>query len=140
MNSINKVTLIGNVGQDPEYREFSNGGRMCSLRLATSERWKDKASGELKENTEWHSVIILAERLVDLCQRFVTKGSKLYIEGQLSTRKWQDVSGNDRYTTEVQLRPYSGQLVFLDPKKQYDDTGTAQASGHVSEPRDEIPF
>ena len=112
--SVNKVILIGNLGRDPEVRTFQNGGKVCNLRIATSETWKDRNSGERKERTEWHSVAIFNEALAGVAERFLKKGSKVYIEGQLETRKWQDQSGQDRYSTEVVLRPYSGNLTMLD--------------------------
>jgi single-strand DNA-binding protein len=112
--SVNKVILIGNVGQDPEVRQFQNGGQVASFTLATSETWKDKATGERKEKTEWHRISILSEGLVRVVQNYVKKGSKLYIEGQLETRKWQDKDGQDRYTTEVVLRGFGGTLTMLD--------------------------
>ena len=99
--SVNKVILIGNLGRDPESRTFSNGGKVCNLRIATSENWKDKQTGERRERTEWHSVAIFSEGLANVAERYLRKGSKVYIEGQLRTRKWQDQSGNDRYSTEV---------------------------------------
>lgn len=114
MASVNKVILIGNLGADPEVRSFQNGGQVCNLRLATSESWKDKSSGEKKERTEWHSVAIFAEGLVSVAERFLKKGSKVYIEGKLQTRKWQDQAGNDRYTTEIVLQGYDAKLVMLD--------------------------
>ncbi|MEO1001454.1 MAG: single-stranded DNA-binding protein [Pseudomonadota bacterium] len=112
--SVNKVILIGNLGRDPEVREFQNGGKVCNLRIATSETWRDRNSGERREKTEWHSVAIFSEPLVRLAEQYLRKGSKVYLEGQLETRKWQDQSGADRYTTEVVLRPYKGELTFLD--------------------------
>jgi single-strand DNA-binding protein len=112
--SVNKVILIGNLGADPEVRTFPSGGRVCSLRLATSENWKDKNTGERREKTEWHRVEIYSEPLIGVAERFLRKGSKVYIEGQLETRKWQDQSGQDRYTTEVALRPFRGELTMLD--------------------------
>ncbi|MGB3754124.1 MAG: single-stranded DNA-binding protein [Parerythrobacter sp.] len=112
--SLNKVMLIGNVGADPEIRSFQNGGKVANIRLATSERWKDRNSGEQQERTEWHTVAIFSEGLVNVVERYVKKGSKLFIEGQLQTRKWQDQSGNDRYSTEVVLRGYGGTLTMLD--------------------------
>lgn len=112
--SINKVILIGNLGRDPEVRSFQNGGKVCNLRIATSETWKDKTTGERRERTEWHSVAIFNEALARLAEQYLRKGSKVYIEGKLETRKWQDQSGQDRYSTEVVLRPYSGELTFLD--------------------------
>ncbi|CTQ32859.1 single-stranded DNA-binding protein [Jannaschia rubra] len=112
--SVNKVILIGNLGRDPEVRSFQNGGKVCNLRIATSETWRDKASGERKERTEWHSVAIFSEPLVRVAEQYLKKGSKVYIEGQLETRKWQDQSGQDRYSTEVVLRPYRSELTMLD--------------------------
>ena len=112
--SVNKVILIGNLGADPEVRSFANGGQVCSLRIATSETWKDKQSGERREKTEWHSVSIFSEPLIRVAQNYLKKGSKVYIEGQLETRKWQDQNGQDRYTTEVVLRPYRSELTMLD--------------------------
>lgn len=114
--SVNKVILVGNVGNEPEIRSFQNGGRVANLSLATSERWNDKASGERKERTEWHRVSVLNEGLIKVIENYVQKGSKLYIEGQLETRKWQDQSGQDRYSTEVVLRPYRGELTMLDAR------------------------
>ncbi|MEM8992137.1 MAG: single-stranded DNA-binding protein [Pseudomonadota bacterium] len=114
--SVNKVILIGNLGADPEVRSFQNGGQVCSLRLATSESWKDRQSGERREKTEWHRVEIYSEPLVRVAQNYLRKGSKVYIEGQLETRKWQDQSGQERYTTEVALRPYRSELTMLDSR------------------------
>ena len=112
--SVNKVILVGNLGADPEVKSFQNGGRIANLRIATSENWKDRATGERKERTEWHSVVINSEGLVGVVERFLKKGSKVYIEGQLRTRKWQDQSGNDRYTTEVSVGGMGGVLTMLD--------------------------
>ena len=112
--SVNKVILIGNLGQDPEVKSFQNGGRIANLRLATSENWKDKATGERKERTEWHTVVLQSDGLVGVAERFLRKGSKVYIEGQLRTRKWQDQSGNDRYSTEVSVGGIGGVLTMLD--------------------------
>ncbi|QCB36576.1 single-stranded DNA-binding protein [Sphingobium sp. PAMC28499] len=112
--SVNKVILIGNLGADPEVKSFQNGGKICNLRIATSESWKDRMSGERKERTEWHSVVINSEGLVGVAERFLRKGSKIYIEGQLRTRKWQDNNGNDRYTTEVALSGPGAVLTMLD--------------------------
>jgi len=108
------VILIGNLGRDPEVRSFSNGGKVCNLRIATSETWRDRNSGERKERTEWHSVAIFSEPLAKIAEQYLRKGSKVYIEGQLETRKWQDQNGQERYTTEVVLRPFSGNLTLLD--------------------------
>jgi single-strand DNA-binding protein len=114
MASLNKVQLIGNLGADPEIRSFQNGGRVANLRIATSESWKDKATGERKEKTEWHTVAVFNDGLVGVVERYLKKGSKVYVEGQLQTRKWQDQSGNDRYSTEVVLQGYGSSLVMLD--------------------------
>ncbi|MFM7446137.1 MAG: single-stranded DNA-binding protein [Tabrizicola sp.] len=111
--SVNKVILIGNLGRDPEVRSFQNGGKVVNLRIATSETWRDRNSGERKERTEWHSVAIFSEPLAKIAEQYLKKGSTVYIEGSLETRKWQDQSGQDRYTTEVVLRPYSGNLTLL---------------------------
>ncbi len=112
--SVNKVILIGNLGQDPEVKSFQNGGRIANLRIATSENWKDKQTGERKERTEWHSVVLQSDGLVGVAERYLRKGSKVYIEGQLRTRKWQDQNGNDRYTTEVSVGGLGGVLTMLD--------------------------
>ncbi|MFK4794510.1 single-stranded DNA-binding protein [Sphingobium sp. ZW T5_29] len=112
--SVNKVILVGNLGADPEVKSFQNGGKVCNLRIATSENWKDRNSGERKERTEWHSVAIFSEGLAGVAERFLRKGSKVYLEGQLRTRKWQDQSGNDRYTTEVVLQGPGAVLTMLD--------------------------
>ncbi|TMM45334.1 single-stranded DNA-binding protein [Qipengyuania marisflavi] len=112
--SLNKVMLIGNLGADPEIRSFQNGGKVANLRIATSENWKDKNTGERQERTEWHTVAIFSEGLVGVVERFLRKGSKVYVEGQLQTRKWQDQSGNDRYSTEVVIRGMNGSLTMLD--------------------------
>jgi single-strand DNA-binding protein len=113
MAGVNKVIIVGNLGRDPEVRSFPNGGRVVNLRLATSETWRDKASGERKERTEWHSVAIFNEALGKIAEQYLRKGSTVYVEGQLETRKWQDQSGADRYTTEVVLRPFRGELTLL---------------------------
>ncbi|WP_134726574.1 single-stranded DNA-binding protein [Paracoccus luteus] len=112
--SVNKVILVGNLGQDPEIRTFQNGGKIANLRIATSEQWKDRNSGERRERTEWHTVVIHSEPLVRVAEQYLKKGSKVYIEGQLETRKWQDQSGADRYSTEVALRPFRSELHMLD--------------------------
>jgi single stranded DNA-binding protein len=112
--SVNKVILIGNLGADPEVKSFQNGGKIANLRIATSETWKDRNTGERKERTEWHSVVINGEGLIGVVERFLRKGSKVYIEGQLRTRKWQDQSGNDRYSTEVVVAGIGGALTMLD--------------------------
>ena len=112
--SVNKVILVGNLGRDPEVRTFSNGGKVCNLRIATSETWRDRNTGERKERTEWHSVAIFQEGLVKVAEQYLRKGSKVYIEGKLQTRKWQDQSGQDRYTTEIVLQGFDGTLTMLD--------------------------
>lgn len=120
MSSVNKVVIIGNLGQDPEIKSFQSGGRIANLRVATSEAWKDKQTGERKERTEWHSVTIQTDGLVGVAERFLRKGSKVYLEGKLQTRKWQDQNGNDRYSTEVVLGGPQAQLVMLDGKNGED--------------------
>ena len=112
--SLNKVMLIGNLGADPEMRSFQNGGRGANLRIATSETWKDRNTGERQERTEWHTVAIFSEGLVNVVENYLKKGSKVYVEGKLQTRKWQDQQGNDRYSTEVVLRGFDGTLTMLD--------------------------
>lgn len=112
--SVNKVILIGNLGRDPESRSFSNGGKVVELRVATSESWKDRNTGERKERTEWHTVKLFSEGLANVAERYLRKGSKVYLEGQLQTRKWQDQSGADRYSTEIVLQGFDAKLVMLD--------------------------
>ena len=114
MSSVNKVILVGNLGRDPEIRTMQSGSKVCNLSVATSERWKK--DGEQQERTEWHRVVIFDERLCDVAEKYLSKGSKVYLEGELQTRKWQDRSGEDKYTTEVVLRKFRGQLVMLDSK------------------------
>ncbi len=146
--SVNKVIIVGNLGRDPEVRSFPNGGKVVNLRIATSETWRDKASGERKERTEWHSVAIFNEALGKIAEQYLKKGSTVYIEGQLETRKWQDQSGADRYTTEVVLRQYRGELTLLggrdsagggassgggyEDRGGYDDAGAGYARGGAS--------
>ncbi|WP_426264543.1 single-stranded DNA-binding protein [Sphingomonas sp. PWP1-2] len=112
--SVNKVIIVGNLGRDPESKSFQNGGKVVNLRIATSETWKDKNTGERKEQTEWHSVAIFNEALGGVAERYLRKGSKVYIEGALKTRKWQDASGNDKYSTEIVLQGFNGVLTMLD--------------------------
>jgi len=112
MSSVNKVTLLGRLGKDPEVRNFQNGGKVVNFSVATSERWKD-SDGNQKERTEWHNVAIFNEKLGEIAEKYLRKGALVYLEGQLQTRKWQDQSGNDRYTTEVVLRPYRGELQLI---------------------------
>ncbi len=165
--SVNKVIIIGNLGRDPEVRSFPNGGKVVNLRIATSETWKDKATGERKERTEWHSVAIFNEPLGRIAEQYLKKGSTVYIEGQLETRKWQDQSGQERYSTEVVLRPYGGNLTLLGGRgdggsgggggSSYSDdrggygggssggydsgpSGNSRGSGSSSDMDDEIPF
>lgn len=129
--SVNKVILIGNLGRDPEVRSFQNGGKVCNLRIATSETWKDRNTGERREKTEWHSVAIFQEGLVRIAEQYLKKGSKVYIEGQLQTRKWQDQSGADRYSTEVVLQGFGGTLTMLDGR----DGGGSSGGGYDSGPQ-----
>ena len=124
--SVNKVIIVGNLGRDPEVRSFANGGKVVSLNIATSENWRDKASGERKERTEWHRVSIFNEALGKIAEQYLKKGSTVYIEGQLETRKWQDQSGADRFTTEVVLRQFNGQLTLLGGR---DGAGAGAGSG-----------
>lgn len=157
--SVNKVILIGNLGRDPEVRNFPNGGKVVNLRVATSETWKDRTTGERKERTEWHSVAIFSEPLAKVAEQYLRKGSKVYLEGQLETRKWQDQSGADRYSTEVVLRPFSGALTMLDGRGEgggggqggggghddrsgggFDDRSGGGGGGRGSDMDDEIPF
>jgi single-strand DNA-binding protein len=151
--SVNKVILVGNLGRDPEVRTFQNGGKVCNLRVATSENWKDRNTGERRERTEWHSVAIFSEPLARIAEQYLRKGSKVYLEGQLETRKWQDQSGQDRYTTEVVIRPYRGELTLLDGRGEggggddrsssggYDDRGGSAGGGSgYGDMDDEIPF
>lgn len=138
--SVNKVIIVGNLGRDPEVRSFQNGGKVVNLNIATSETWRDKQSGERKERTEWHRVSILNEPLAKIAEQYLKKGSKVYIEGQLETRKWQDQSGAEKYTTEVVLRPYRGELTLLDGREGgsggggggYDDRDSGYDSGPSS--------
>lgn len=127
--SVNKVILIGNVGKDPEIRTTQTGSRLANLSVATSESWKDKATGERKENTQWHRVVIFNDALVGVAERFLKKGSKVYLEGQLETRKWTDSEGKDNYSTEVVLRPYRGELTLLD-SRQSDNAGGYGGGGY----------
>ena len=151
--SVNKVILVGNLGRDPEVRTFQNGGKVCNLRVATSENWKDRNTGERRERTEWHSVAIFSEPLARIAEQYLRKGSKVYLEGQLETRKWQDQSGQDRYSTEVVLRPYKGELTLLDSRGEgggfddrgsssggYEDRGGGGRESGYGGMDDEIPF
>lgn len=151
MASLNKVTLIGHLGKDPVVRTFQAGGRVANFSLATSESWKDKATGEKKDRTEWHNVSITNDALVGIAEKYLRKGSKVYLEGQLQTRKYQDKdTGADRYTTEVVLRPYNGSIIMLDSKKSEGGEYTESEYQQVNEATpaqparddmdDEIPF
>ena len=117
MSSVNKVILVGNLGKDPESRSFQNGGKIVNMSIATSERWKDRTSGEQKERTEWHSVVVMNDGLVKVAEQYLKKGAKVYIEGQLRTRKWQDNNGNDRWSTEIVLGAFNAMLVLLDRRE-----------------------
>ena len=125
--SVNKVILVGNLGRDPEIRSTQDGTRIANLSVATSETWRDKASGERRERTEWHRVVIFNERLSEVAEKYLRKGSKVYLEGQLQTRKWQDQSGQDKYTTEVVLNRFRGELTMLDSRR--DAEGGAEYAG-----------
>lgn len=144
MSSLNQVTLIGNVGKDPEIRRFDNGGQVINLTLATSERWRDKESGERKEVTEWHRITCFNEKLGEIIDKYVRKGSKICVQGQLKTRKWKDQSGAERYTTEIVLPKFGGTLVMLSGAGERGSTGgdkqpqrTPQAANALD---DDIPF
>ncbi|PSL17422.1 single-stranded DNA-binding protein [Shimia abyssi] len=121
--SVNKVIIVGNLGRDPEVRTFQNGGKVCNLRIATSETWKDRNTGERRERTEWHSIAIFSEGLVRVAEQYLRKGSKVYLEGKLQTRKWQDQSGQDRYSTEIVLQGFDATLVMLDGRSGGGDGG-----------------
>ncbi len=155
--SVNKVILVGNLGKDPEVRAMQSGDKVCSFSIATSENWKDKTSGERKEKTEWHRISVFNQGLVTICEKYLKKGSKVYIEGQLETRKWTDKDGNEKYTTEVVLRPFRGELTMLDSKgsgggerSSFQDSGAndyapapakaAAGGGRADDFEDEIPF
>ena len=127
--SVNKVILVGNLGADPEVRQFQNGGQVCNLRIATSETWRDKATGERKEKTEWHTVAIFSEGLIKVAQNYLKKGSKVYLEGKLQTRKWQDKDGNDRYSTEIVLQGFDATLVMLDGRGEGGGIGGGGGGG-----------
>lgn len=131
--SVNKVILVGNLGRDPESRSFQNGGKVVNLRIATSESWKDKTSGERKGRTEWHSVAIFTEGLCNVAEKYLRKGSKVYIEGALQTRKWQDQAGTDKYATEIVLQGFNAVLVLLD-KNEGDANAPAGLRGGLTGP------
>jgi len=146
--SVNKVILVGNLGRDPEIRSMQNGGRVANLSIATSESWKDRNSGERRERTEWHRVVIFNENLVRLCENYLRKGSKIYLEGSIETRKWSDQGGQERYTTEIVLRPYRGELTMLDGRGGGEGMGPEGGGGggfssgppDVEPLDDDIPF
>ncbi|MCB1784084.1 MAG: single-stranded DNA-binding protein [Alphaproteobacteria bacterium] len=161
--SVNKVILVGNLGADPDVRNMQSGDKVVNLSIATSEGWKDKATGERKERTQWHKVVVFNQGLINVCENYLKKGAKVYIEGQLETRKWQDQNGKDNYTTEIVLRPYRGELTMLDARgggsasyggapsgMQDNDFGGYSSGGpaqqqaapamRIDEMEDEIPF
>ena len=153
MAGVNKAIIVGNLGRDPEVRSFNNGGKVVNLNIATSETWNDKATGERKERTEWHRVVILNEPLGKIAEQYLKKGSTVYIEGQLETRKWQDQSGAEKYATEIVLRPFRGELTLLGGKQdgeRRDDSGGGYgqqssgsgygAGGGPMDDQDAIPF
>ncbi len=133
--SVNKVILVGNLGRDPEVRRLGSGEPVVNLRIATSETWRDKQSGEKKERTEWHSVVIFNENLAKVAEQYLKKGSKIYIEGQLQTRKWQDQSGVEKYTTEIVLQRYRGELTILDSRGQGGSDEYGEGGGGMVEER-----
>lgn len=130
--SVNKVIIVGNLGKDPEVRSLQNGSKICNLSVATSESWKDKATGDRKERTEWHRVVIFNDNLMQVAERYLKKGSKVYLEGQLETRRWSDQAGQEKFSTEIVLRPYRGELTLLDAREtsapQQQRTGTRQTA------------
>jgi single-strand DNA-binding protein len=143
--SVNKVILVGNLGRDPEVRSTQSGNKIVNLSIATSESWTDKRSGERREATEWHRVVIFSNGLADIADKYLQKGDKIYVEGKLQTRKWTDQSGQDRYSTEVVLQPYNGKLVMLDNRRNGGSTGEERGTdpapaGRSGDLDDEIPF
>ena len=135
--SVNKVILIGNLGRDPEVKSMQDGRSLVNMSVATSETWRDRQSGERKERTEWHRVVIFNEGLGRIADQYLTKGAKVYVEGMLRTRKWQDTEGHDRYSTEIHLTPYNGTLTFLDPKKSGEGT---PADGSPHDPGNDVSY
>ncbi|CAM3095082.1 Single-stranded DNA-binding protein [Sphingomonas antarctica] len=135
--SVNKVILVGNLGKDPESRSFANGGKVVSFSVATSEGWKDKNTGERKDKTEWHNVSIFSDGLARVAEQYLKKGSKVYLEGQLETRKWQDKDGNDRYSTDVVLRNFNSSMVLLDGRE--GGGGGGGGGGYERTNRDDAP-
>ena len=156
VGSVNKVILLGNLGRDPEIRSLQSGSKMATFSIATSKRWKDKNTQEQKDKTSWHNIVVFGDGLVDIIEKYVKKGSKIYVEGELQTRKWQDQDGNDRYTTEVVLQGYNSNLTLLDSRntnKNIDDDHTTDTdqtsnfensisskSSDSSDSDDDIPF
>ena len=153
VGSVNKVILLGNLGRDPEIRSMQSGSKMATFSVATSKRWKDKVSQEQRDKTSWHNVVVFGDGLVDIVEKYVKKGSKIYVEGELQTRKWQDQDGNDRYTTEVILQGYNGNLTLLDSKNSMSNEVSNQTNnspnetskkisdnGDSPEMEDDIPF
>lgn len=152
--SVNKVILVGNLGKDPEVRRMGNGEPVVNLSIATSESWRDKATGERKEKTEWHRVVIFNENIAKTAEQYLRKGAKVYVEGQLQTRKWTDQSGVEKYSTEVVLQKFRGELTMLDgrssegggamagqgQRRELADAGGARGGSYNSDPDDEIPF
>ena len=151
--SINRVTLLGNLGKDPTFRSFQNGGKVCNFSVATSEKWKDRRSGEWQEKTEWHNVSVFAEHVVTKCEKYLKKGTKVYLEGMLQTRKWKDQQGNDKYTTEVVIKQFVGVLEVLSGGRQAEEGGGAPAPDYgnhgdyaggpepiSNDDTDEVPF
>jgi len=145
--SVNKVILIGNLGKDPEIRALQDGSKVANFSIATSESWKDKATGERKDKTEWHKVVIMNDRLADVSEKYLKKGSKVYIEGQLQTRKWTDKAGNDHYPTEILISKFRGELTLLDsraeremPAEQSTNSNTDTPSSNSNDIDDDVPF
>lgn len=144
--SVNKVIIVGNLGRDPEIRSLNSGDKVCNLSVATSESWRDKATGEKKEKSEWHRVVIFNDNLSTVAEKYLRKGSKVYIEGQLQTRKWTDSSGQEKYSTEIVLQRFRGELQILDSKgeRDYDpapvNRGSSQPAQAAADIDDEIPF
>jgi single-strand DNA-binding protein len=130
--SVNKVILVGNLGRDPEVRSMQSGDKVCNLSVATSERWKDRNSGEMQEKTEWHRVVVFDQKLAEVAEKYLKKGAKVFLEGQLQTRKWTDNSGVEKYTTEVVLQRFRGELVMLDSR----GSGDGNVGGYDSSPND----
>ena len=142
---INKATLIGNVGNDPEIKTFANGSKVANFSLATTDKWKDRSTGEMQSKTEWHKVAVFSEGLIGIVERYVTKGSKLYVEGKIQTRKWQDMSGNEKSMTEIVLKGFTGVITLLDSRENSFGSVGADRGGYapVAKPvdlNDEIPF